>query len=164
MQNLEERISLIRDKRKEISKLENDIHKVSTNLFDDFCKSIFQKYTKLESFGWSQYTPYFNDGDICVFTANTDYLKINGEFAEESKWYNVNSIKDWGKWNPKLKKYVGRVETVNESYDEVLAKATDEIRDFLSLFDNDFFLRKFGDHADVTINSSGFSVDECEHD
>lgn len=27
----------------------------------------FEKFPELKSFSWTQYTPYFNDGDSCVF-------------------------------------------------------------------------------------------------
>lgn len=47
--------------------------------FSDACKTLFEKHTKLESFGWCQYTPYFNDGDACEFGAHTDEPDVNGE-------------------------------------------------------------------------------------
>lgn len=34
---------------------------------------IFNDYTDLESFCWTQYTPYFNDGEPCEFCIN-DYV------------------------------------------------------------------------------------------
>jgi hypothetical protein len=40
----------------------------------------------------------------------------------------------------------------------------DEIKEFLSNFDNDFFMSQFGDHAEITITAEGVSVDEYEHD
>ena len=57
-----------------------------------------------------------------------------------------------------------RTEVANLDYDPELAKITDEVKDFLSNFDEDFFLSQFGDHAEITITAEGVSVDECEHD
>jgi hypothetical protein len=28
---------------------------------------LFEEFPELESFSWTQYTPYFNDGDTCEF-------------------------------------------------------------------------------------------------
>jgi len=36
-------------------------------LFTDTTKEIFEVYPELKEFNWTQYTPYFNDGDICTF-------------------------------------------------------------------------------------------------
>jgi hypothetical protein len=41
---------------------------------------------------------------------------------------------------------------------------SDEIKEFLSNFDEDFFMTQFGDHAEITITPEGVSVDEYEHD
>jgi hypothetical protein len=46
--------------------------------FDEVSKSLFDEFPPLESFSWTQYAPYFNDGDECVFSANTDYPTVNG--------------------------------------------------------------------------------------
>ena len=43
-------------------------------------------------------------------------------------------------------------------------ESKEEIREFLSHFDNDFFLQQFGDHAEITVTSEGVNIDEYEHD
>lgn len=47
---------------------------------------LFDKHPKLEKFSWTQYTPYFCDGDVCEFSANTDYFTINDNDDECSEW------------------------------------------------------------------------------
>lgn len=49
----------------------------SKSMFTKISKMLFDKHPKLESFGWRQYTPYFNDGDECTFSAHTDEPDIN---------------------------------------------------------------------------------------
>lgn len=56
-------------------KFVNDFSELITK---EIFNEIFDKNPKLESFGWKQYTTYFNDGDECTFSANTDYIDING--------------------------------------------------------------------------------------
>lgn len=125
--------------------------------FIDIIKIIFIRYPKVKSFGWSQYTPYYNDGNEIYFSVNTDYISINGELVDES-------ITSYGTWNREKKVYEGRVEVPNLNYDAELAKAADEIRDFLKHFDDDFFLEQFGDHAEVVVTKDGVSINDCDHD
>lgn len=161
---IKEKFEIIREKQKEIKKLKKEILDSSVKIFTDLTKIIFEKYPKVKSFGWNQYTPYFNDGETCFFSVNTDWIYINGYPADESVWINKTKIKNFGTWNQKLKKYEGRTEVLNLNYDEDLSKATDEIREFLNNFDEDFFMSQFGDHAEVKITSEGISIDELEHD
>jgi hypothetical protein len=159
-----EKLLKIEEKRKNIIKLKKEVVDDSYDLFNEFCSEIFNKCERLDSFGWNQYTPYFNDGDTCIFSANTDYLYINGDNLDEAMWYSETNVTDWGKWNSQTRQYEGRVEVSNPNYDPDLAKITDEISQFLGNFDNDFFLSKFGDHAEIVVTKSGISVSECEHD
>ena len=162
--NIEEKIKSLKEKNSEISRLKNEAYSISREVFEGWCKDVFDKNPRLESFSWNQYTPYFNDGDTCVFSANTDYLKINGEYADDSDWISENTVTSWGTYNRETKKYEGRVEVPNESYDAELDKVTQEIKDFLCLFDDDFYIRKFGDHSEITVTKEGIEVEEYEHD
>lgn len=160
----EKNIQILKDKNSQLNEIKIEISKISDNLFDEFREYIFDKYPLLNSFGWTQYTPYFNDGETCVFYANIDYLIINDEYAEDSNWfYNMNVI-DWGKWNPITKSYHGRIEEPNEKYNQILFDAHDEIVSFLSNFDNDFFLNKFGDHAEIIVTKSGTDISDYDHE
>lgn len=159
-----EKIKHLKEKKSEIENLNTELTKFSSGIFEDFYKYIFEKYTRLESFGWTQYTPYFNDGDTCVFHANTDYLIINGDYVDESNWISPINIISWGNWNSESKSYVDRVEEENKNFDKNLSDATNEIIDFLSNFDNDFYLRKFGDHAEIIVTRNGVDISDYDHD
>jgi len=159
-----EKFAILREKQEEIKKLKEEMLEASNKIFTDLTKTIFKEHPKLESFGWSQYTPYFNDGETCTFSANIDYIYINGQPADEADWINETKITNYGTWNREKRQYEGRTEVANLDYDPELAKITDEVKDFLSNFDEDFFLSQFGDHAEITITAEGVSVDECEHD
>ena len=161
---INEKLKSLSETRKQLTNLKNQINKQSYEIFTEFRKEIFDKYPKLESFGWTQYTPYFNDGETCVFSPNTSYIKINGEYAEDTDWISNVKVINWGTWNPTTRKYEDREEIVNESYDEDLSNAHDEIINFLSYFDDDFYLSQFGDHAEIVVNKDGFTVEDCDHD
>lgn len=160
----EEKLKELRTKNSKINELKKEIVSISDSIFEDFRNHIFSKYQQLKSFGWTQYTPYFNDGEACVFYANTDYLIINDEYAEDSNWFNTENVINWGQWNRELKIYEGRVEEPNTNYNQTLVDAHGEIIDFLSNFDNDYYLNKFGDHAEVIVTKDGFDISDCEHD
>lgn len=162
--SIAEKLEELRQKNAEISKMKSEAYEISKGIFEQGCKEIFEKYESLESFSWNQYTPYFNDGDTCVFSANTDYINVNGEYAQDSEWYSETNVTSWGTYNREAKKYEGRVEVPNPSYDAELASATNEIQDFLNNFDNEFYIGRFGDHSEITVSREGIEVEECEHD
>ena len=159
-----EKLKVLNQKQEEIKKLKDQMIEESKIVFTDLSKDIFVDHPKVKSFGWTQYTLYFNDGDTCYFSVHTDWISINGEPADEANWISENIITNYGTWNREKKVYEGRVEVPNLNYDKELSKAVDEIKEFLRNFDDDFFLQQFGDHAEVTITSDGVSIDECEHD
>lgn len=52
---------------------------------------IFASNSNIESIGWTQYTPYFNDGDTCHFSVHTDNIVINGRSIYEINEEESNS-------------------------------------------------------------------------
>ena len=47
-------------------------------------EEIFDKYPSVESVGWPQYTPYFNDGELCHFSVHSgeEAIRVNGVILE----------------------------------------------------------------------------------
>lgn len=151
-------------KNREIAKLKSEALNISNEVFVEWSRELFDRYGRLESFSWNQYTPYFNDGDTCVFSANTDYIKVNGEYAEDSEWISESIVTNWGTYNRETKKYEGRVEVPNKGYDPELAGAVKEIQSFLNSLDNDFYIFRFGDHSEITVSREGIEVEDYDHD
>jgi hypothetical protein len=125
---------------------------------------LFEENPKLKSFGWTQYTPYFNDGDTCYFSANTDYLYINGEQEDEASWSQEKKVISWGTYNRDKRAYEGRIEQDNPDYIPELAEASAKVKKFLSVFDKDFYQLQFGDHVQVTVTENGIETEGYEHD
>ena len=161
---INEKLEKLKEKRELIESLKSDLTDFTSDIFEDFYKYIFDKYSKLESFGWTQYTPYFSDGDENIFSANTDYISINGELVNDSKWLNEKNVVTWGTWDRVDKVYKGRIEEDNPDYDSVLSEAHNEITSFLSNFDDEFYLRKFGNHAEILVTKNGVDISDYEHD
>lgn len=53
--------------------------------FEEGCKELFARHPEMESFAWSQYTPYWNDGDVCEFGVYTGDPEINGREVKEEE-------------------------------------------------------------------------------
>ena len=87
-----DKFAILREKQEGIKKLKEEMLEASNKIFTEMTKVIFEEHPKVKSFGWNQYTPYFNDGETCAFFANTDYIYINGMSVDESEWINENII------------------------------------------------------------------------
>lgn len=161
-----ERLEFLKEKKAEIKKMKDDVIKASNSVFTEMCAEFFENYPRLEKFGWTQYTPYFNDGDTCEFSANIDYgISINdSEYAEDEDWYSERNIKSHGTFNRVTREYEGRIDEPNPKFDKELVEITKDIKEFLKHFDNDFYKSQFGDHARVVVSRSGVNVDEYDHD
>ena len=161
---MEEMIAEIKQKQAEIKRLQKELQDKSSEIFLSSFKNLFEETPKLKSFAWSQYTPYFNDGDTCYFSANTDYLTINGDKDDDATWSQEKKVISWGTWNREKKVYEGRIEQDNPDYDKELTEAVNKVKKFLSLFDNSFYQTQFGDHTMVTVTPDGIDTEEYEHD
>jgi hypothetical protein len=128
--------------------------------FPTMFSELFEKTDKITSFGWTQYTPYFNDGDTCEFSVNASYPYINGENIEDHDWY------DW-RVNRQLKgdNRFDKDIANNKDLDVESCKIVNEFISVIESIPEDFLKDLFGDHAMVTISNDGsVVVDEYEHD
>ncbi len=157
-------IESIKQKQSEIKKIQEELKQKSGEIFKSSFIKIFEDNPNLESFSWNQWTPYFNDGDTCYFSAHTDYIYVNDELVDECDWYQPNIIKSYGQYNSTSRKYEGRVEEANPDFDPQMSESVDQIVQILNLFDDDFYLQQFGDHMQVKVTRDGIHTSECDHD
>jgi hypothetical protein len=122
-------------------------------------------------FGWTQYTPYFNDGDPCVFSVGELWFRTTNDEKTEDEEYEYDLELSGG--HPSLGErprtynretrgfdvgaYVGEREA---SYDRCreLSEAVET-----GAFE-DVLLDAFGDHARVVVSRDGITVDFYDHD
>lgn len=105
--------------------------------------TVFERFPELHSFSWRQYTPYFNDGEECIFG-------VRGTFLIPA------SDKDGDKWDHEYSKW-SKPEGIST---ECLA-AVDEVWSCLS---EDLLKDIFGDHVEVKVTKGSVTVTECDHD
>jgi len=148
-----------------VAELNKQVREESQRLLNEGFTEVFEKYPKLLSFSWNQYTPYFNDGDECTFSVNTDSLipDFTDESAED---HNYEYSKGDCEWNSKTKKYdyfplSDEKKLNNEAYDELV--------EIVNAIDDDTMKATYGNHITVTVskNEDGTlktSTDDYEHD
>lgn len=132
----------------------------------------------IAAFGWRQYTPYFNDGDPCVFSAYGVWVARTEDVdPQDPDTFDTGELDVT--YGDHLGKYVGgewvpdpddppsrkRVDASYEGPDQArydrclaLSKAIES-----GQFDN-VLLDAFGDHAEVTVKRTGITVESYEHD
>lgn len=112
---------------------------------------VFESFPNVKSVRWTQYTPYFNDGEPCEFSSNADYCELLFAAGEGG---DVVTKEDFD-------------EDFEESWDcrkdAEKQKAFEAFKEALGLPD-DVLLAAFGDHAQVTVDRSGVEVEEYSHD
>ncbi len=115
-------------------------------------KELFGNHPTLQQFSWEGYTPYFNDGDECVYGLYGGYAKLVPvpEGCEEDSDYGIDIS-----WVSDKKKEDPAVKECAEVY-----HALESIRSILKTI--------FGDHCRVVASRAdgGISVEteEVEHD
>jgi hypothetical protein len=125
--------------------------------FPSLLAPLFAESKRIESIGWRQYTPYFNDGDECVFGVHNDDLTINGTDDYDGDENEIAFIKE--------KTWDGKKWVVNTELDTHEFKILKQIQKVLRSIPDDFYKDLFGDHVKVTIYKDGrIETDEYEHD
>lgn len=118
----------------------------------------------IEVLRWRQYTPYFNDGDACVFSAHGLEVTVNGVEIEDIDWGD-NAAKVLGT-RPRTYGTNGWVYGAYEGPDEDRYNTLQALADAIGggAFD-DVLLDLFGDHAEVKITKGqDIEVDSVDHD
>jgi hypothetical protein len=124
--------------------LRDEIKEKSKAFFKDASKALFEKHPNLETFRWTQYTPYFNDGDPCLFSVHSDYPEVAmaGENIEDQESYEMPDREN----EPQKYAAYGDVTTLLNTF---------RVEDFEDMF---------GDHCQVTVTRDKVEVEEYSHD
>ncbi len=132
---VEQIIEEVKQKQAEIDKLKKELHEKSKDSFFLGVKQIFNSCPDLKSVAWTQYTPYFADGDTCEFSAQTDYLEVNGTY--DSNELEPDIVVNRGNWNLRTRQYEGRETKPNPNYNKPLADTIENLSKFIAVFNKD---------------------------
>ena len=103
---------------------------------------------------WAQYTPYFNDGDECVFSLHDVYFHFEGQDPDD-----VEGATEWELGYVKDGVYPYWPDGVTGA----TAAACKELSDSLSALESPLKVL-FGDHVEVIVTKEGVEVEEYSHD
>jgi hypothetical protein len=133
--------------------LEQATKKNGKQIVHDFVKEFMAENPQVQAIRWYQYTPYFNDGEACVFSVQDAHFSVTepseedmDQHPEESDaWVNVYNAEGNAK-----KAYTAFNKTICGDLESLMETA-------------------FGDHVHVIVlkDSKGkltFRVDHYEHD
>lgn len=79
--------------RSKIAEARKTMEDTAKGLFIEMSTELFNENPTLMSFGWTQYTPYFNDGEECVFRCGGDYPTVSMILDGNLLSYDTNSSK-----------------------------------------------------------------------
>lgn len=131
--------------------LHERLNALAKDVLTEACKELFAKHPDLTSFSWRQYTQYFNDGDATHFSAGTDKWSLDVE---------VNGSQVWSENSPEAGE-----ENPNEDVEDRAAELAEEIAKVLAIFEDEDYLRLFGDHARVRVTRDVIEIEAyTEHD
>lgn len=171
--DVDKKLAEVKHAFEEAQEAQTAARKLAESLTKDDIGSIFRALMAetqgVESITWSQYTPYFNDGDPCVFGIHLEYMTLRKEsplgilfskFAEESgkdlKYYSDSDVDNppelitiacytWSKYLPKqVNDFIDKVEDTLQKSEAIL-------------------LHAIGDHMRVVVSSNGVIVEEAYH-
>jgi hypothetical protein len=181
------KLKAIVDKVSELKKL---MQEQGQEALKEAFKEFFAAHPEAEAVVWTQYTPYFNDGDACTFSVGDMELKVDGskmaEDVQKLLGYDPSQTEDededdsYGHGDSCAAKtlmylpemintYWDPVKNAGLSHRKLTAKEKSLVKDFNELTSacgklDEVFQLVFGDHCQVVATAAGFGVSEVDHD
>lgn len=126
---------------------------------------------EVHSVRWRQYTPYFNDGDACVFNVHEPEVLLTSEALfdededdyDQTKWRSTYDLWSYGpgdSWEERRNNSVYEIDGVNtEEVERRLGALGHEMN-----YHDVLLHKKFGDPAEVIYDGEKFTVEHYDHD
>ena len=153
------KLEAVIEKVKELRKIMQEQGK---DALKDAFQEFFQAHPEARAIVWTQYTPYFNDGDACTFSVGDLCLKLQTASEEQNQDEEEEDYEDEDDYECASYdlKYGSKTLTKAEAKllkdFESLKKATGQLDEVFELV--------FGDHVKVVATRDGFDVTEYDHE
>jgi hypothetical protein len=156
-------------------KLKVDFQKVTDSMFTD---------TGIQAIAWTQYTPYFNDGDECVFSVNEPTFILGGfdpdeevdsvyDYEDDEKYELYAYFSDWTRESYKKEIESGdpglwaqaaydRITKQDEKYGHIHALYESFYK--IMITHSDLMKYIYGDHVQIVLSKNRTEVLEFDHD
>ena len=135
-------MALVEDYKKSKAEFSDKAQEAMRTAFKDF----FDVNPNIEMIAWTQYTPFFNDGDPCVFRVRDMYFSLVGEEIDLGRHLDDSGM--------------------HSEYDDKVdeAKTFKKFVQEIGIIPDEIFLDAFGDHVRVAATRKGFDTEEYDHD
>ena len=133
----------------EYNKTKSIFSEKAISIIKNSIKNIFEK-TQVKAIYWTQYTPYFNDGEECIFgihsiLVSTNALSTFEDEEETSGIYDVNYLDK--------KVFIDyEIELISNLVKILQDEDIVEVLKF-----------SFGDHVSITATEEGISIQDYDH-
>lgn len=140
--------------------LQAKFQKTAQALFKETTKEFFDKNPNITAIVWTQYTPYFNDGDTCEFGVHEPTF-TNAPDPESVRWGEYDGDEETAADGSEIFAWEGWGECpegVNRGMCDSFSRMiqSSEMEDVMKAM--------FGDHVKVVATREGFDVDDYDHD
>lgn len=108
---------------------------------------LFEKHPELESFSWTQYAPYFNDGDACMFSSN-GIDRVN----------DIDHDDGYEEWKKQVESGYGKTRVLGP-----LGAAYTAAEELKATLDDDVLETLLGEGR-ATVTKKKITMEECRHD
>lgn len=130
-------------------------------LFKETTKEFFEKNPAITAIVWTQYTPYFNDGDTCEFSVHEPNFTNAKNLDDISRWgeYEGDDDNEWSEspWGFKYHKRTDaegiNIDSINKFAELIQSSELESVMEAM-----------FGDHVRVLATREGFDVEDIDHD
>jgi len=140
-----------------------NIQKTLRDNMKNVFKVFFETYPQVKTVHWTQYAPYFNDGEECIFSVHEPYFTATKykDLNEPPHAYGEDDdgLIETRSWNSELKKYV------NNEIDSNLVRDMKTLSNIIMSNVNERVMEvMFGNHVWVKAHKDGFDVEDYDHD
>lgn len=128
-------------------------------MFKESLINFFGMNPGVNALRWTQYTPYFNDGDACVFSVGDVYFtNAKGEQLDDVSSWGEYEGDDENVWTESYISYLAGKEGVDIASCRFLSEmiSSSEMEDIM--------YNMFGDHVCVTASREGIDVTDHHHE
>lgn len=158
----------------EYNKFHEEFKLKAQERFKELFKSYWDLNPKVHAVVWHQYTPYFNDGEPCVFSVGDLWPLTKENFDKwekegSSSWdaEELSFERDYDARKPDGSKYGWsevpyKVPDDTWTQEEVIAAMSVKKLNVEAM--ENIFLTMFGDHVMVIATRDGFEVEDFDHD
>lgn len=181
----------ISEQQKEIAEIRTKFKEAFKSQFKDITKQFFEENPEIKCITWSQFTPYFNDGEPCVFGVGevkflkkfdkeeklnsdeyefdddyVDFVVDTGSLAFDLEWaqkqYDRYKDSEYEQTAQNYKEEINRIKNASEREKELYENCVSF--EELIQSNEDMMEEIFDDHVSVYITPDEIIVEGYDHD